>query len=72
MRNSRTIALVTLIACSAPSLAAQDTPTERTAARDVILQREVQAGKTDGYSNPQIRVGAAIKTRLARLQAAIP
>ena len=42
------------------------------AARGVILQREVQAGKTDGYSNPQIRVGAAIKTRLARLQAAIP
>ena len=37
-------------------------------ARGVILQRETEAGKTDGYSNPQIRVGAAIRGRLALLQ----
>ena len=41
------------------------------AARGVILQRETQAGKTDGYSNPQIRVGAAIRARLALLQASL-
>ena len=41
------------------------------AARGVILQRETQAGKTDGYSNPQIRVGAAIRARLALLQDAV-
>ncbi len=41
------------------------------AARGVILQRETQAGKTDGYSNPQIRAGAAIRARLALLQDAV-
>ena len=41
------------------------------AARGVILQRETEAGKTDGYSNPQIRVGTAIRARLALLQATL-
>jgi hypothetical protein len=44
------------------------------AARLVIDKREKEAGKTDGYSNPQIKVGAAIRPYLdqmrARLQAA--
>jgi hypothetical protein len=39
------------------------------AARPLIEQREQQAGKTDGYSNPQIRAGSAIRARLALLQA---
>ena len=39
------------------------------AARKLIEQREHEAGKTDGYSNPQIRVGAGIRQRLARLEA---
>jgi Peptidase C13 family len=39
------------------------------AARKVIEQREGEAGKTDGYSNPQISVGAAIREPLARLEA---
>lgn len=39
------------------------------AARPLIEQREQQAGKTDGYSNPQIRTGSAIRARLALLQA---
>lgn len=39
------------------------------AARPVIEQREVDAGKSDGYSNPQIAVGDAIRERLLRLQA---
>jgi hypothetical protein len=39
------------------------------AARDVIRQREKEAGKDDGYSNPQIRMGGAIRERLRRLQA---
>src|SRR5438552_5826581 len=39
------------------------------AAREVIRQREVEAGKDDGYSNPQIAVGAGIRERLARLEA---
>jgi len=39
------------------------------AARAVIEQREREAGKTDGYSNPQISVGAAIREALARLEA---
>jgi hypothetical protein len=34
------------------------------AAREVILRREKEAGKTDGYSNPQIRMGGAIRERL--------
>lgn len=39
------------------------------AARPVIEQREREAGKDDGYSNPQIQAGAAIRARLTRLQA---
>jgi hypothetical protein len=39
------------------------------AARDIIKKREEEAGKDDGYSNPQISVGSAIKPRLARLEA---
>ncbi|HEY0821093.1 MAG TPA: C13 family peptidase [Rhizobacter sp.] len=46
------------------------------AARKVIEQREKEAGKTDGYSNPQIQVGEAIRPKLAelstRLDAALP
>ncbi len=38
------------------------------AARRVIDQREKEAGKADGYSNPQIRVGPGIRTTLARLE----
>ena len=38
------------------------------AARKVIDQREREAGKEDGYSNPQIRVGAGIRKTLARLE----
>ena len=38
------------------------------AARKLILQRENEAGKTDGYSNPQIKVGAAIGPYLARMR----
>ena len=38
-------------------------------ARRVIEQREKEAGKTDGYSNPQIRVGPAIREHLARFEA---
>lgn len=41
------------------------------AARIVIAQREQQAGKTDGYSNPQIRMGEAIRPRLAALVGAL-
>lgn len=37
------------------------------AARKVIEVREQEAGKSDGYSNPQISEGAAIKPVLARL-----
>lgn len=37
-------------------------------ARDVIDQREKQAGKKDGFSNPQIQVGAAIRERLQMLE----
>lgn len=37
------------------------------AAKPVILQREVEAGKKDGPSNPQIRVGEAIRPRLGAL-----
>jgi len=39
------------------------------AARPIIEQRERQAGKTDGYSNPQIHVGRKVRERLALLQA---
>jgi hypothetical protein len=38
------------------------------AARKIILQREQEAGKTDGYSNPQISAGPAIHAQLARMQ----
>ncbi len=38
------------------------------AARLVIDQREREAGKSDGYSNPQIRVGDGIKETLVRLE----
>jgi Peptidase C13 family len=37
-------------------------------ARGVIDQREKDAGKKDGFSNPQIQVGAAIRERLQRLE----
>ncbi|MEO8153314.1 MAG: C13 family peptidase [Rhizobacter sp.] len=39
------------------------------AARKVIDQREKEAGKSDGYSNPQIAVGEAIRPVLAALAA---
>lgn len=39
------------------------------AARTVIAQREKAAGKEDGFSNPQIAVGAGIARRLQVLQA---
>jgi len=39
------------------------------AARIVIDKREREGGKTDGYSNPQIRMGDAIRPTLARLEA---
>lgn len=38
-------------------------------ARLVIDQREKEAGKTDGYSNPQIAMGQGMRDRLARLEA---
>lgn len=38
------------------------------AVRPVIEQREKEAGKTDGYSNPQIAVGPAIRAPLRELQ----
>jgi hypothetical protein len=38
------------------------------AARDVIRQREVEAGKDDGYSNPQLSAGPAIRAKLDALQ----
>lgn len=45
------------------------------AAREVIARREREAGKSDGYSNPQIQMGEAIRPRLqalaARLDAAV-
>lgn len=39
------------------------------AAREVIARREREAGKKDGYSNPQIAMGAAIRPLLAALAA---
>ena len=42
--------------------------TAHAAAREVIRKREAEAGKDDGYSNPQISVGAGIRPRLARLE----
>ena len=38
-------------------------------ARELIQEREVTAGKTDGYSNPQLSEGAGIEQQLLRLQA---
>ena len=38
------------------------------AARTVIEQREKEAGKSDGYSNPQIRIGNSIRPLLLRLE----
>lgn len=38
-------------------------------ARTVIEQREKDAKKTDGFSNPQIAVGTKIRETLARLVA---
>lgn len=39
------------------------------AVRPVIAEREQAAGKDDGYSNPQIAVGAGVAARLRELQA---
>lgn len=39
------------------------------AARAVIKQREEEAGKDDGYSNPQISMGSSIRGRLDALRA---
>ena len=39
------------------------------AARKIIDQREREAGKDDGYSNPQISVGPRIRERLKALEA---
>jgi hypothetical protein len=41
------------------------------AARKVIEQREIEAGKDDGYSNPQIKVGDAVRGKLAELEASL-
>ncbi|MGC4062269.1 MAG: C13 family peptidase [Aquabacterium sp.] len=41
------------------------------AARKVIEQREIEAGKDDGYSNPQIKVGEAARGKLAELEASL-
>ena len=38
------------------------------AARKVIATREKEAGKDDGYSNPQIKVGSRIRTRLDEMR----
>ena len=38
-------------------------------ARRVIEQREREAGKTDGYSNPQIRMGSQLRRQLGLLEA---
>lgn len=38
------------------------------AARTVIAQREKEAGKDDGYSNPQIAMGERMRTKLAALE----
>jgi hypothetical protein len=37
-------------------------------ARAVIERREKEAGKTDGYSNPQIYVGSDIRAQLSKLE----
>ena len=38
------------------------------AARTTIERREREAGKTDGYSNPQIQAGAAVRAQLLLLE----
>jgi len=38
-------------------------------ARELIRQREIDAGKDDGYSNPQLSLGAALRPVLQRLEA---
>jgi len=38
------------------------------AAREVIRQREIEAGKDDGYSNPQLSTGPAIRAKLEAFQ----
>jgi hypothetical protein len=38
------------------------------AARGVIAQREKEAGKTDGYSNPQLQMGDALRAKLRKLE----
>lgn len=38
------------------------------AAREVIRLREIEAGKDDGYSNPQLSTGPAIRAKLAAFQ----
>jgi hypothetical protein len=38
------------------------------ASRAIIKAREEKAGKSDGYSNPQISEGAGIKARLELLR----
>jgi hypothetical protein len=38
------------------------------AAREIIRQREIEAGKDDGYSNPQLSVGPAIRAKLSAFQ----
>ncbi|WP_249937075.1 C13 family peptidase [Roseateles sp. DAIF2] len=40
-------------------------------ARRVIERREQEAGKSDGYSNPQIRVGERARRQLALLEASL-
>jgi len=39
------------------------------AARNIIAQREKEAGKDDGYSNPQIKVGSRIRPYLEQMRA---
>jgi hypothetical protein len=41
-------------------------------ARKVIEKREIEAGKDDGFSNPQMRMGERIRGRLAALIAGLP
>jgi hypothetical protein len=43
--------------------------TAHAAAREVIAKREQEAGKSDGYSNPQIQMGEAVRAKLIELAA---
>lgn len=38
------------------------------AAREIIRKREIEAGKDDGYSNPQLSTGPAIRAKLEAFQ----